>query len=918
VPKPNLLGTKFHPPPMPARWVQRPHLIRRLNEGLKAGRPVTLVSAPAGFGKTTFVGEWVQTLERWPVSWLALDPADNDPGRFLAYFIAALQKVDPALGREIEGVLRAGQLPPSQAIGTFLVNDLLTLESRCLLVLDDFHLIQDQFVLNLMEQLLAAPPPALHLALITREDPPLPLARLRAHNRLNEIRARDLRFNSRDTDRFLKDVMGLRLSRADVAALEDKTEGWIAGLQMAGLSVRDTADPSGFIAALSGSHRYILSYLTEEVLDRQPAEIRRFLLQTSILDRLNGGLCNTVTGRSDSHALLERLFKANLFLVPLDDEGHWYRYHHLFADLLCDLQNTLQKDETVQLHRRASHWFAQASTGEQQTFASQAIQHALAAQDYAMAVDLLESHAMGMIMQGYAKTVDGWMEAIPEAWRSQSPKTNLALAWVDLLRGAYAQASPYLERLQVMLGDSRGEEKASLRAEWMVMWSLMYYMQGNTAESMDMATRALEIAPERDSRVRGLAYYALASLYRMMEDYPHAVEAFQSSIHHARAANNLVAEMMSTSGLALMAFEHGQLHLAFEIAKPVSARIEGSGSPPPISTVVFGILGEVCYQWYQTEQARHNILHTLKLSKLGGYNSGIVACQVLLSRLSQLEGDLESAAREIQQAIDLMPAEPPDYIRQEAVSQQVRVYLAQNLPDAAELALQEQGFSTQSQFSYPELTPDRSLSHSLGLLYNSALCALLHRARAGRDPAGLQPGIELAGRLVDRALQSQTLIVALEALLLRAQMQAVVGDHSASQADYVRALELAEPEGFLGVFIEQGPPVAEALAELAGQKRLDGLRSGYVKDILSAFSGPVSPGERPAAGTEPAEPIEPLTDRELEVLRLMAEGLKYKEMAARLFISLNTVRFHVKAIYGKLGVNNRTQAIRAARQLQNL
>jgi LuxR family maltose regulon positive regulatory protein len=354
----GLLATKLHRPSVPPKRVQRPHLIQRLDEGLESGRQITLVSAPAGFGKTTCIAEWIDALD-CPVAWLSLDAADDDPGRFFAYLVAALQRVDANLGREIEGVLRSGQLPPSEAIGATLINDILESEVRFLLVLDDFHVIQDRFILQVLERLVANLPRPLHLVLLTREDPPLPLARLRANNQLTEIRAKDLRFTNRDAEHFLNDVLGLSLSRADVTALEAKTEGWVVGLQLAGLSVRDRADPSAFIATLSGSHRFILSYLTEEVLNRQPEEIQRFLFQTSILDKLNGDLCNAVTGRSDSRALLERLFSANLFLIPLDDEGQWYRYHHLFADLLRDFYSTLQKDRMAELHQRAAHWYAQ-------------------------------------------------------------------------------------------------------------------------------------------------------------------------------------------------------------------------------------------------------------------------------------------------------------------------------------------------------------------------------------------------------------------------------------------------------------------------------------------------------------------------------------------------------------------------------
>jgi LuxR family maltose regulon positive regulatory protein len=924
----GLLATKLRPPSIPSKRVQRPHIIQRLNEGLELNRQVTLVSAPAGFGKTTCVAEWVNTSVHWPVSWLSLDASDDDPGRFITYFIAALQKVDANLGQEIEGVLHSGQLPPSEIISTTLINDILAFRGRFLLVLDDLHVIQDSFIFQVFEQLIANFPHPLHLVLITREDPPLPLARLRANNQVTEIRARDLCFTHGDIDRFLNKVMGLSLSQADIAALEDKTEGWIVGLQLAGLSVRDREDPSGFIATLSGSHRFILDYLTEQVLSQQPEEIREFLLQTSILDKLTGDLCNAVTGRRDSQVLLERLFNTNLFLIPLDDERRWYRYHHLFGDLLRNLQRMHQKEKTTELHQRASHWYAQAD------MVSEAIQHALDGEDYEMALDLLERHATEMIMQGFVKTVEGWARAIPDEKALQSPKTNLAFTWMHILRGDYAQATAYLERLRTTLkgypsARQAGGDRDSLKAEWLAMQSLILYRQGKATECRAMAAEALEIAPEQDRRVRSLGYYALASAYMLMEDYSQAVAAYRMSIQHGQAGKNPMAEMMSTVGLTGMALEHGQLNLAFEIASQAVNRIERSGVRPPISAVVYAALGDAHYQWHQLEEARGHLLRALRLSILGGANTVSIFCWMLLSRLSRIEGELEAAAGEIQKAADLMPVDAPEYVRQEVIAQQVGIYLPHNQRDAAEMALQGQGFSFRDRFSYPDLPPGEGISYSLGILYNSSLYVLLYRWRTGNDPTYLKTGIELADRLIARAFKGQQLLVALETFLLRAQMYTALGESQASQADYASALELAEPEGFIGVFVEHGEPVAKALAELNRREQLGSIQKGYVKRILEAFDGPHPPGDEQPAKTsttgsgprvliEPETLVEPLTDRELDVLRLMAGGLKYKEIAAKLFVSQNTVRFHVKAIYGKLNVNNRTRAIERARQLKVL
>lgn len=925
----SLLATKLRRPSVPPRRVERPHLLQRLNEGLALDRRVTLVSAPAGFGKTTSVSEWVDGL-KLPVTWLSLDPADDDPARFFTYVLAALQNVYRRLGQEIEGALRSGQLPPGDVISTILINDILEEDHRFLLVLDDFQVIQDQAILQVLERLLTNPPPPLHLVLITREDPPLPLARLRANNQLTEIRARDLRFASDEAGRFLNEVMDLSLSRANVAALEEKTEGWIVGLQLAGLSIQDRADPSELITGLSGSHRFILGYLTEQVLGRQPEEIQRFLLQTSILDRLTGDLCNAVTGRSDGSTMLERLFSANLFLIPLDDEGRWYRYHHLFADLLRDRQRALESDQTAELHRRASRWYAQAAgddslgPGARGAFVGEAVDHALAARDYEMAVGLLESHATDLIMQGYARTVHGWAEAIPPAWRSQSPRTNLAFAWMHLLRGAYAEASPYLERLEAILEPmaverSLEEERPALEAEWLAMQSLLLNKEGEVTKGRAAAAQALEVAPEQDSRVQSLAWFGMATGYSASKDSASAVEAYQMAIRHGRAAQNPIAELMSVAGLGGMALHSGQLHVALEITSQTVERVERSGLLPPISAVVYGALGETCLQLCRIEEARRHILRATELSRLGGYGSGRTYCRVLLSRLHQIEGDVEGAAREIQKAMDVMQVDAPDDIRQEVAAQQVRVYLAQDRPTAARMVLERQGFSFSGQFSFPDLPPDHSIRHPAGLLYNSSLRLLLYQAQDREDPARLETGIALADRLIIGALQGQYLLVAIESLLLRARMRLALGrdrtGEAAGRADYVRALELAEPEGIIGVFIEQGPSVARPLADLLRESQLGTVDPMYVEQILTGFSKSQPAGPRHEARPAPDALIEPLTERELDVLGLMAEGLTYKGIGTRLFISLNTVRFHVKAIYGKLGVNNRTQALARAREL---
>jgi LuxR family maltose regulon positive regulatory protein len=921
-----LLATKLRPPTPPPRRVARPRLLQRLDAGLASGRQITLVSAPAGFGKTVCACEWIRTLDL-PVTWLSLDPADDDPGRFFTYLIAALNKIDNNLGWEIDGILRAGQLPPGEIISSTLINDILALDTRFVLVLDDFQVIQDEMILEVLEQLVAHLPETLHLVLLTREDPDLPLARLRANNRLTEIRVEDLRFSNPEADRFLTEVMELPLSQSDIEALDARTEGWIVGLHLAALALKSPfsaqaplaaqeplgthkrPNPSTFIANLSGSHRFILSYLSEEVLNRQPEDVQNFFLQTSILDRLNGNLCNAVTGRSDSHALLKRLYQANLFLIPLDDEGNWYRTHQLFTDLLRGLQERHPYETTVALHKRASEWYIQAGQ------VNEAIQHALAAQDYAVAVGLIESHAMDMLMQWHLKTVDGWMGSIPMEWIASNPHANIVFAWLHLMRPDYPLASPYLERLQRMFSDPElGADDPALLARWFTLQAMLLNARGQAAECLQLCSRALELVPESDDHVRNMIYLELAKAYEQSDEYDRAMETYQTIIRGGQTAGNSVTELLGASALGLLALKHGKLHYAFEIIHEGIERIERSGSLPPISTAVYGELGVIYYQWYQLEEAHYYFQRAIQVSTLSGYSDAELYYGVILSRLYHIQGDLDRAVQEIEKSVDLMKVQAPAAVKDEVIAQQVRIQLAQGRPAVAEATLKNQVSSFKDQFSLPNLVEPLQIS---------AVRILLYRAQVQGELANLKPGIEQADALIDWLLSESYILFALETLLLRAQLHAAAGNEGASVADYLAALQLGEPERAISCFVEEGRVVAEALANMLAHHQLETVNPEYVRDILAAFAsakkaatqGVESTAKHAPAGDPQDQIIEPLTSRELEVLHLMAEGLKYEEIGDRLYISLNTVRYHVKAIYGKLNVNNRTKAIEKAHQL---
>jgi LuxR family maltose regulon positive regulatory protein len=903
----NLIATKLRRPIVPAKRVQRSQLLRRLNEGLAADRPLTLVSAPAGFGKTVCVSEWANTLDM-PVAWLSLDAEDDEPGRFFTYLIAALQQLHENLGRAIGSVLRSGQLPPADIIQAELLNDLLAWDQRGVLILDDFHVIQDRFILQVLEKLIANLPPTVQLVLLTREDPPLPLARLRANNQLTEIRAGDLRFTEQEAAHFLNEVWGLALSPIEIAVLEERTEGWVVGLQLAGYSLRDHANPAGFIATLSGQQRFILSYLTEEVLQRQPSEIQHFLLETSILDKLNGEVCNAVTDRSDGPQLLDRVLKANLFLIPLDDEQRWYRYHHLFVDLLRDRQRAQHIDQ-AELHRRASRWYAQAG------LPSDAIQHALAAADYALAVQLIEQHATDMLMQWYGKTVEDWLHAIPPEWSRNSPRTNLAFAWMHLLRGEFAQVRPYVARLQPLFATTQIED-AALQAEWLALQATLLNAQGKPLESLALAEQALQIVPESEARVRSQIYLASVGAYQQLDDDARTVDAYQRLIQYGRSSGNLTVELAGASGLALLALQHGQLHLAYQLASQAVERIERSGSLPPIAAALYGELGEVQYQWAHIEAARHYFQRAVQVSVLSGYSDAEAYFGVVRSRLLQIDGDLDGAAREIQTVVDLMQTTMPTAVREEVIAQQVRVLLAQERIATAENVLSRWATFSGEQVSIPDLETTRTITYQRGLIVNSALRVAVQRSLVANNVISLRTTLELTDHLIDLALSGQYLPIALVALLLHARLQAALGDEQASLADMVKALELADvPEGSVMLFVEEGDAIKPLLQAVIDRTATPDRLKMYARQLLAAFP---DPDRSPTLSVSPVpneELIEPLSKRELEILQLIGEGCSNQEIADRLVITLHTVKKHSSNIFTKLGVTSRTQAVARARQL---
>lgn len=911
-----LLSTKLFIPPQRASAISRPHLTEKLRSMVERPGSFALLSGPAGFGKTTLLSEFVAQLGQ-PVAWLSLDEGDNDPNRFWTYLITACQSVAPGVGEAALDLLRAAPLFPGDIIPTLLINDLSQQDASLVLVLDDFHAVRDAAIHSSLLYLLDHLPGNVHLIIATRTDPPLPLARFRARNQLIEIRTQDLRFNLDEADAFLNRSMGLSLPAQDLTALEERTEGWPAGLQLAALSMQGRQDTSAFIRAFTGSHAYIAEYLVDEVLQRQPEEMQSFLLKTAILEHLTAYLCDAVTGSRDGQTRLRMLQQANIFIVPLDDEARWFRYHHLFADLLkARLRSTFAKAEIDALHQRAAEWY------EHNAMPAEAIEHWITARDYPRAIALVEKIALATIMQASIRTVERWLQAIPSVYYEHNAGINMAYAWMNLIRGTPLQATTYIERLQrIFAGSDASQLDPSLQAEWLVIQAELLIAQGRPQESRDLARKAQAILPSLEPNVRSMIYVTLAKAYQLTLDYDRAAEIFQMIVQDARLAGDITFEVLGISGEAQMTLKQGRLRRTFEIVREGIDRLERSGKKVPFGATLYGELGQVFFAWGKFDQARAYFQRSKDLSGKSGYSDPEIYFHLMLSKVCQMQGDQDGSVQEMEQASQLASLTPPAMIRESILSQQVMIDLAAGHPAAAEQRLVVEGFRFADAFRFPDLPPESAVTLEMGLVYNSALRVLLYHARHQTGPGQLEAGIELAGRLLEAELKSQHLPAALETLLLRSQLHAAAGNQPQSLADAARALELAEPEGFVSPFVQEGQPVANILAELA-KGALPGLaRPETTRAILAAF--PMASSEDRATGAMKdaastggaAALVEPLTAREMEVLKHIAAGDSNAAIAETLVISVSAVKKHTSNIYGKLGVNSRTQAVSRARQL---
>lgn len=862
-----LLETKLHVPPLRPNVVPRPRLVEQLSAGLKG--PLTLISAPAGYGKTTLIGEWRAGPGKDVLfGWLSLDPGDDDPARFWLYFFSAMNTIREGLVDDALSLFGSYQLPPIDTLLTTLINDLGRFSQHAVLVLDDVHFITTTEVHEMLAFLLDHLPQQMHLVILTRADPPLPLARLRVGGQLVDIRQKDLRFTVAEAMVFLNDVMGLKLKTDDVQALMARTEGWIAGLQLAALSILGQENPSQIIATFGGGYQYIVDYLVQEVLGRQPDPERMFLLQTSILERLSGPLCNALTGRSDGETMLERLVQANMFLVQLGAECCWYRYHHLFADVTRNRLRQTYPEQLSELHRRAAVWY------EQNGYLPEAIEHALAARDWGYAGALIDGYSSVVWRSGEITRVLDWVEQLPDVVAFSFPRLSVNYGWACVLTGRFEDCDAVCARIEPLI-----QENPEFLVDWLTVQAFLARARGWQERAVELATIAQGYPDTGDVDTRATLMLTLCIALWDLGRVKESAAAAKEAIRFAEQAQNwhAWAVMHGFSGLAQAAL--GNLRLAKEIYQRVTQRVPG------VPKWVGGGFAQVClsalfYEWDDLEQALNYALAGLEYSQITGHSEIQMNCHRQLAFIYQAQRKPQKAWEILAQAEEIVRKH---YMPRLWGPEHVQIALAQNdLSKAIHWSKAVHG-QYGAAIHYP-VVPLEGVK--LALAKGDSPLAVDDLATSFQKAAG------------DGNRYAQIEIRILQAL--------AAVDHDQAVGYLSDALAWAEPEGFYRIFIDQGQAL-EPFLRRAAQR---GIYPGYAVKLLSGIEM-----ESDMAVLKIQPLVEPLSERELQVLQLVASGRSNQEIADELVIAVGTVKRHVYNIFGKLNVQSRTQCAARAREL---
>jgi LuxR family maltose regulon positive regulatory protein len=926
-----LLATKLYQPRL-QQCVHRPHLTVRLQQRQEAGG-VTLLSAPAGYGKTTLVSEWL-ALSSMRAAWLTLDDLDNDPIRFLSYLIAALQTLQATLGTVALAMLHTSPPPPLETVLTVLINDLVNHQDRTFtFVLDDYHVITAQPIHNALAHLLEHFPPHLHLLITTRTDPPLSLARLRSRQQLTELRRADLQFASSEVESFLHLVMRVNLPPDVIDVLQERIEGWAAGVQLAALSLRGRVDVETFLATFTGGHRYVLEYLSEEVLARQPASVQSFLLHTCVLERLSGPLCDAVTGQTQGQAMLERIERANLFLIPLDEQRQWYRYHHLFAEMMQSQLQKIQPALAPDVHHRASMWF------EQHGLLLEAVEHARAASEVERVAHLIEPVARTMLFEhGEIATLRRWIEGLPtEAVRSH-PQLFLASIWLLLLTGQIDAAEQKLrdakelstgssEQMPLLTpevdgkandwsrdrkretGGVMGEE---FQGEAAAITATIAFARGNLQEVLDQCQQGLQLLPQDNSYVRGMLTLLLGQAYREKGDLVAAGSALAEASMYGRAAENLLLTVGALLNQAELQELQGRLHQAASTRQQViDLAMSPDGRPLPLAGPAYVGLGKVLREWNDLDGAAAYLKKGRELSQQGGLEGYVFESDLIFALVLQAQQKTEWAFEALQPAQAQAQRANNAWATNRVEAFRARLFLMQGNITAALHWLGQSG-----------LQSDDPVEARLEIEYLMVARVLLVQSRLTADTVHQEQAMEVLRRLLQAAERADRIGSVIEILALQALAYQALGETALAFASLGRALTLAEPEAYVRLFVDEGESMAQLLKGLLEHRRKarslgePGFSRHYLSRSLQAFEQPEQIPAYDGSGV-PAL-LEPLSKRELEVLHLLAAGRQNQEIATELVITAGTVKTHLQNLYRKLDVTSRLQAVSRAKALRLL
>jgi LuxR family maltose regulon positive regulatory protein len=909
-----LLKTKLGTPSIRAKLVSRPDLAERLEGGLLAGHSLTLISAPAGFGKTTLVAGWLGSSGH-VAAWLSLDEEDNDPIRFWCYVVAALRAVRASFGEAVLAALQAPRPPPLEPLLAALINDLAIDPVPLILVLDDYHLITEAAIHRSVGYLLDHLPPHVHIVIVTRADPPLSLPRRRARGGLTEIRTADLAFTREEAAAFLNVGARLGLSADDVATLAERTEGWVVGLQMAAIALQSRGTPSSgspqasserhaFVSAFGGDDRYIFDYLVEEVLARQDPHVQSFLLKTSILDRLCSSLCDAVTRRSDGGEILDYLERANLFMVPLDNRREWYRYHHLFRDLLRHRLRQSDGEESIAaLHRRASRWY------EENGLIAEAVSQVLSLPDLAHAAALIERHGLPLLYRGDVVPVQQWLHRLPEQWVRSRPYLCVLCAWAEFLASwswysfdVSKVVEPWLKNAERALADVPQDEAETVLDRRKLTEShiaalhalLAFYDADEPQRIVDLCLRALDRLPGDALGLRSNLLRNLGYIYQSLYGVEATERVWGEADAHWEAGGYAQAPFTAVHEHAWVAAWRGRLHKAEALCRQALQFIT---DPSPIAGVICNQWGEALVERGEWAEAEHVLLRGRELLKLAPWPERQAAGLAILARLRQAQGEWDATKDLLDQMERLS-----DKTASQAANLRVRLWLsrADHEPDLLARAVRWAGGCEidLDDAGYYHLTP----------------LTLIRVRIAQRQLTQDRPDLDAVFRFLDRYLAYAerwgAAGQAIEALNLRALALQAQGDVSQALVFVQRALALGEAEGYVYAFLQEGAPMARLLRKLDASHA----PASYVARLVATFPATSEPDVPPASAAQGAL-IESLTPREMEVLQLIAAGASNPEIARALFIAVDTVKRHCTHIYRKLDVSNRTQAAMRAGEL---